>query len=87
MSGRCGKAHALGAELDPRLRWGDAVRGGWVYIMTNKPFGTLYIGVTSDVAARVWQHRHVADACALPADLGPSLRWGDMWLENARPNH
>ena len=32
-------------------------RGGWVYIMTNNPFGTLYIGVTSDLAARVWQHR------------------------------
>ena len=32
-------------------------RGGWVYIMTNKPFGTLYIGVTSYLAARVWQHR------------------------------
>lgn len=33
------------------------MRGGWVYIMSNKPFGTLYIGVTSDLAARVWQHR------------------------------
>jgi putative endonuclease len=33
------------------------MRGGWVYIMTNKPFGTLYIGVTSDIAARAWQHR------------------------------
>lgn len=31
---------------------------GWVYIMTNAPFGTLYIGVTSDIAARVWQHRN-----------------------------
>jgi len=26
--------------------------------MTNAPFGTLYIGVTSDIAARVWQHRN-----------------------------
>jgi len=46
--------------MDPSLRWGDGSimrRGGWVYIMTNKPFGTLYIGVTSDLAARVWQHR------------------------------
>jgi putative endonuclease len=34
------------------------VKCGWVYIMTNKPFGTLYIGVTSDLVARVWQHRH-----------------------------
>ena len=33
------------------------MRGGWVYIMTNKAFGTLYIGVTSYLAARVFQHR------------------------------
>jgi putative endonuclease len=33
------------------------MRGGWVYIMTNKPFGTLYIGVTSNLAARACQHR------------------------------
>lgn len=31
--------------------------GGWVYVMTNKPGGVLYIGVTADLAARVHQHR------------------------------
>jgi putative endonuclease len=31
--------------------------GGWVYIMTNRPFGTLYVGVTSDIARRAWEHR------------------------------
>ena len=31
--------------------------GGWVYIMTNRPNGTLYVGVTSDLANRTWQHR------------------------------
>lgn len=31
--------------------------GGWVYILTNKPRGVLYIGVTADIVRRVWQHR------------------------------
>ncbi|MEJ5975125.1 GIY-YIG nuclease family protein [Novosphingobium sp. PS1R-30] len=33
------------------------MKGGWVYIMTNGPHGTLYIGVTADLATRVTQHR------------------------------
>ncbi|MEE8230186.1 MAG: GIY-YIG nuclease family protein, partial [Qipengyuania citrea] len=31
--------------------------GGWVYIMTNGPHGTLYIGVTANIATRVHAHR------------------------------
>ena len=31
--------------------------GGWVYIMADRYRGTLYIGVTSDIAARVLAHR------------------------------
>ena len=31
--------------------------GGWVYILTNRPNGTLYIAVTSDLALRIWEHR------------------------------
>ena len=31
--------------------------GGWVYIVTNKRDGTLYVGVTSDMARRAWEHR------------------------------
>jgi len=28
-----------------------------VYILANRPNGTLYVGVTSDVVTRAWQHR------------------------------
>jgi len=31
--------------------------GGWVYIMTNKPRGVLYVGATADIVTRVGQHR------------------------------
>lgn len=31
--------------------------GGWTYIMTNKPQGVMYVGVTSNIVARVDQHR------------------------------
>ncbi|MEL6542970.1 MAG: GIY-YIG nuclease family protein, partial [Pseudomonadota bacterium] len=30
---------------------------GWAYIMTNRADGVLYIGVTSDLAVRVLQHK------------------------------
>jgi putative endonuclease len=32
-------------------------RGGWVYIMTNRPRGVLYIGVTSGLPERVHLHK------------------------------
>jgi len=32
-------------------------RSGYVYIMASGRNGTIYIGVTSDLAQRAWQHR------------------------------
>ncbi|APE29092.1 GIY-YIG nuclease family protein [Aurantiacibacter gangjinensis] len=43
-------------------------KGGWVYIMANRYRGGMYVGVTSDLQARILQHRngegsqHVADS-------------------------
>ncbi|MDP2130945.1 MAG: GIY-YIG nuclease family protein [Erythrobacter sp.] len=42
-------------------------KGGWVYIMANRYRGGMYVGVTSNVLQRVYQHcegtgsTHVAD--------------------------
>jgi putative endonuclease len=30
----------------------------YVYMLASKPYGTLYTGATSDLARRVWEHKH-----------------------------
>ena len=40
--------HLLDHEMGPRTYW--------VYIMTNRS-DTLYVGMTNNLARRVWQHR------------------------------
>jgi putative endonuclease len=33
-------------------------KGGYVYILTNQRHTVLYIGVTSDIAKRIWEHKN-----------------------------
>ena len=37
-------------------------KAGYVYIMASAKNGTIYIGVTSDLAKRVWEHREAVVA-------------------------
>jgi putative endonuclease len=57
------------AGLDPaihvfiartRLFADSDVIGGWVYILTNRRNGTLYVGSTVNLARRIWEHREGA---------------------------
>jgi len=46
--------------LDVTVSTSAMPKPGYVYILASKPNGTLYIGVTSDLARRVYQHREGA---------------------------
>jgi len=41
-------------------------QGGWVYIMADRYRGTMYVGVTADLALRIRQHKSGdgSDFCA-----------------------
>ena len=34
------------------------MKNGYVYILTNKKVGTLYVGVTSNLPKRIWEHKN-----------------------------
>jgi putative endonuclease len=45
------------AGLGPAIHEPNPMAAGWVYFLTNRPNGVLYVGVTDDLVRRVWEHR------------------------------
>jgi predicted GIY-YIG superfamily endonuclease len=51
------------------------MKAGYVYIIASGRNGTLYIGVTSDLVKRVWEHRNGVVA-GLPRNTDESCSSG-----------
>jgi putative endonuclease len=52
-------AHRI-AHVTIRIRSPNEIpmdKSSYVYILASEPYGILYIGVTSNLVQRVWQHR------------------------------
>jgi|ERR1700730_5153274 putative endonuclease len=43
--------------MDCRVKPGNDQMDFWVYILASRPGGTLYVGVTSDLVRRIFEHR------------------------------
>src|SRR5215510_8168848 len=46
----------------------------WVYILASRRNGTLYVGMTDDLARRSWEHRTGARTKRKSRSLGPRFR-------------
>jgi len=51
---------------------------GYVYMMSDKPRGVIYIGVTSDLHDRTWEHRNEARPGFTSKYSAKNLVWFEM---------
>ena len=63
----------------------DRIKQPCVYILASRPNGTLYVGVTSGLVGRIWQHKNdVADGFSRKYGIH-TLVWYELHdsMENA----
>ena len=48
------------------------MKSGFIYFMANKPRGTIYLGVTSDLSKRTFDHKNKVDSTSFSAKYGTS---------------
>ena len=53
----------------------------YVYILASAPYGTLYIGVTTDIVKRTWQHKGDFLECFTKAYGVHTLVWYEIHSE------
>jgi putative endonuclease len=57
-------------NIQPKKADDMKTKQSYIYITTNKPNGTLYIGVTSDLIKRIYEHKnHLAEGFTSKYDL------------------
>ena len=66
----------------------ESMKQYFVYILASKKNGTLYIGVTSDLLGRIWQHKNkVVDGFTKKYDVNYLVYYEqteDVWSALAR---
>jgi len=53
----------------------------YVYMLASRPYGTLYIGVTSDLIKRIWQHKEASIASFTKTHDVKHLVWYEIHTE------
>ena len=69
--------------LDTNIQWhyNLLMKQMYVYIMASDFNGTLYVGVTSDLIKRVWQHKnHIMDGFTDKYDVD-KLVYYEIWQD------